>query len=199
MLRSLICLALLCLPRPVPAQSEPWAVSASVALVSFSHAASGTDADMSGSQVRAAPAASLGTSIGRRLGAWDLRAGVSLLSSNVQILNDAVSVEARSPGLSRLRVEFLMAHPLLRVGEAELVAGGGGAADFWAPPAEGIRTRGAVVTRLALRFDAGPFAVENWLSGSLSPSLFEPEDLPEGYRRNGFRAVSAGLDLRFGL
>lgn len=193
------CLILLTWPRLGLAQrSDSWRLSAIIGLNSFSHAAS-RPGQGAGSQVRMASASAFGASIARHLAGWDLRTSADLLSSNVQVQDGEVLVEALAPALSRLRVALVAAHPVASLGKAVLTAGAGGALDFWSAPAEGIRTRGGMVARLSLCVDAGRFAIENSLSGSLSPSVFAPRDLPDGFRPNWFRTVSAGFEVRFGL
>jgi hypothetical protein len=52
---------------------------------------------------------------------------------------------------------------------------------------------------MAMRLDAGPFALTNALTAGLSASPLADSDLPEGYRRQRLTWFTLGTSLSFGL
>lgn len=193
----LTCLVLLGGGAPLSAQQPPVSCLSATAAVAWHSASAQGTSDRS--EIRAAPGVALGIGIVTRLRGWELHAGGELFSTRMQVRDSALSIEARTPGLSRMRVGVIASRAVARLGGAKLLAGGGGAVDTWSPPNEGIRIRIAAAARLALRVEAGRLALENSLGGSLSPSFLEARDLPDGYRPTSFQTISAALTLLFGL
>lgn len=177
-------------------QPRVWRLSVTAAAAWHSAAAHDTSGR---SEIRAAPGVTLGIGIVRLLHGWELHAGGELLATRMQVRDSALTIEARRPGLSRMRVGVVASRTVARLGGAELLAGGGGAVDPWSPPNDGIRIRIAAAARLALRVEAGRLALENTLGASLSPSFLEARDLPDVYRPTSFRTISAAFTVLFGL
>ena len=196
---ALVPAALLALAAPTLAQQPPptWSVGPSAALVQFSAAA----AEGGGGTTVARPSrgTSTGIEIGRVTGPIVLILNAEHMATRIELADQAVTVQAHTPTLSRTRLALGARLLVARLGEARLSLGAGPTLDIWSPDGSDARSRTGAAAQLVLAMRAGPVTFENALAGSISASPFEPADLPDGYARRTMRALAVSISARFGL
>lgn len=186
------------LPAAAAAQlpGPAWSLAPSATLVSFSAAGSELG---SGSRVQPARSTAVGVGLTRRVGSWEIRASADALTSHLEVVDEGVAVELRGAALTRRRFGLAVRRAAAQIGSAAILLGVGPTIETWSPEGFEGRTAVGLEGSIALRLDAGPFAVENAVALGFSDSPLGTEDLPEGYTRRAFRTVSYAVTMRFGL
>jgi hypothetical protein len=189
------CLMLLAVPGTGAAQQPGgWRLTASTAQTWFGAAAE-NDA------TRFGPSSGLGVGLGiiRQLRQWEVGLELEVQPAVLRAADSASAIEVPSVSFGRSGAALVVTRTIVHVGRATVVGGAGMRADAWTLTAEDTRLRSGGELRLGIRLDAGPFRIDNMVTAGQSASPFEPDDLPEGYRKRALRWIGAGMVVSVGL
>jgi hypothetical protein len=182
-----------------PSLAAQWSVGVEVGMLGFGGSAFDTSAAIDPATIRPSPGRAYGLRVQRRSGAFGIGLGVLYSSTGVGAEGRSIVVEEK--GVLKLyevapEVLILVARP-----------GAGGALcihlgpllDIWSLSGEKNRTRVAAQVAVSLDWPMIGRLTGTFQAGvGLGPSVWEEDELPDGYARRATwrRALSAGINLR---
>ena len=194
--RTLTCaIALLAaVPLRGAAQQGRWRADFSLGQVWF-----GSAAEDGGTSFRPSPGLMTSVGVTRTAGRWEFTLAADHRPSVLRAADSSTVIEVPGAGMRRIGLAFGAGRQLARWGSAQFAAHARFRADVWSLSESDNRFRPGGELQMAMRLDAGPFALTNALTAGLSASPLADSDLPEGYRRQRLTWFTLGTSLSFGL
>ncbi len=196
-MRTYLCAILTLLAVPISGSAQQpgaWRITGSAEQTWF-----GPAAENDGTRFAPSSGFGLGLGISRSQSQWEMRLDLESRPSVLRASDSASVVQIASVSFGRSSAVLGAARVVAHVGRAAVVAGAGLRADLWTLSEADNRLRLGGEMRTGLRFDAGPFLVENSVRAGLSASPLDAGDLPEGYRRRALRWIGVGMTVSVGL